>query len=269
MNASNIRVIRGPVEHLRIHPVAQRQLAVIHVKRLMAKFDLDAVGILHGAEYERTNEQGGRTRAIWIIDGQTRVEAMRRLGLEKHLVAVAIHLDVKDDARACALFLELNYRSNVMPFDKFEKGWQAGYPDIVEIVNIAARKDLRVTRYKTGSHVLACVAALQKVFHYDQGVSLEAGLETLINAYGYDSAALEGRLIEGLGLLYKTFNGNIDRASLIKRLSKFRGGPSGILGVARSLHDLKRGSGTVARCVALAIMDAYNAGRTVNLLEKL
>lgn len=65
--------------------------------------------------------------------------------------------------------------------------------------------------------------------------------------------------IDGIGLLCDRFNGSLDDAQLVQKLSKAHGGVNALLGKA---ENLRKSTGNVrAHCVAAAAVDINNAGR--------
>lgn len=260
-HATKSKVIRIEAQKLIIHPRAQRELRPAKLKQLMSEMDLDAIGVLHGVEYEIDG-----VTAIYIVDGQHRLRALLDLGLGEWIVEVKVHLDIKDDARSSEIFLKLNNRVPVHPFDKFDNARKAGHADAIGITKIVTDHHLKISRQGASSN-LTCVTALTTVFAYDGGQALTNTLDTCIQAWGRTAAALEGKLIEGIGILYKTYNGSIERPVLIKKLAKYPGGASGLIGDARGMRQYRKAS--VSHCIAERIIEVYNLGRKVGKLESL
>lgn len=260
MNRSSNRIEYREARTLRIHPVAQRDgIIKSKLKQITEHLDLDAIGTVHAVEYEINGEI-----AAWVIDGQHRIRALLDMGLGEWEVRVEFHDDCKDNAHASALFLELNFRAAVNPTETFRNELQARKPYAVAIQSIAKRYGFNVRAF-SGDTSLACAAALKRVYAFDEGRSLESALATITSAWGHNAAANEAKLIEGLGLIFKSNNGSIDKADLVKKLAKFPGGPSALVGAAKGLREYKR----VALPSALAevVIDNYNKGRTQNLLS--
>jgi hypothetical protein len=258
---SKSKFVRVEAQSLRIHPFAQRELVPSKLKKLMAELDLDAIGVLHAVEYEI-----GGVHAIWIIDGQHRWRALMEHGFGEWEVEVKIHLDVTDNARASELFLKLNDRAVVSPYDKFDNEVKAAFPAAVGIVQILQDRGLRVTRNAADGRV-CCVTAMKKLYLADEGRSLRLTLDTAVAAWGKTASAVEGKLIEGLGLVYSTYNGSIDRAAMVKKLAKYPGGASALIGDAKGLKNLRKTS--LSRCVAEKVIETYNAGRKTGRLNPL
>ena len=117
------KIRKMSVRELRIHPEAQREIVSANLRRVKRNLDRDAIGIIYAVEYPI-----GGVDAVWGIDGQHRLRALRALELEDLQVTVYIHTDVQDDARSCELFLKYNERSAVSAFDRFQASVTAGWP---------------------------------------------------------------------------------------------------------------------------------------------
>lgn len=246
---------------LRIHPEAQRQLVPAKLKKLMGDFDLDAVGVLHAVEYSINGVFG-----VWVVDGQHRIRALIEHGFGEWLVKVAIHTDVTDDAAASRLFLLLNDRAPVSPFDKFQNEVRALVPDAVGAERAMRERGFKPAR-ACSDGTIAAVTALKKLHAADAGKSLALTLDTILAAWGKRSSAVEGKLIEGLGLCFRTYNGSIDQQVMVKKLAKYPGGASGLLGDAKGMTRLRKVS--LARSVAERIVEIYNSGMRSGRLDPL
>jgi len=241
--------------------LAQRQLVPSKLAKIKESLDLDAIGVLHAVEYSIDG-----TSAIWIIDGQHRWRAIIELGLGEWVVEVKIHLDVADNARASELFLKLNDRAPVCIFDKFDNELLAKHPVAVGVAAIAAERNLKIAR--TGDDgAICCVSAMKKLYTLDQGKTLRLTLDTLLSAFGHTYSAVEGRLIEGLGIVYSTYNGSVEQPALVKKLGKYPGGASGLIGDGKGMRQFRKS--TLSRCIAERIIETYNTGRRAGKLDPL
>jgi len=261
MIESHPAVVKVRADILKVHPFAQREVVPSRLKKLTDAMDLDAIGVLHAVIY-RVNGQYG----IWVIDGQHRLLALLALGFGEWIVEVKIHLDATTDARASELFLKLNDRSPVSAIDRFMNEVKFGDQDALGVMAIVKKSNLEVARY-TGDTILNCVNALKRIYLLDGGKSLQRSFELVHAAWGYRSAALEGKILEGIGLLVGRHNGALDYEVLAKKLAKYSGGPSGLLGDAKGLRKYRKSS--LPRCVAEVITGAYNVGRRRGMLDPL
>lgn len=255
---SRTKIVTLPANAVRIHPVAQRDLVPSKVRQLVAEMDLDALGTFHAVDYPIDGVPGP-----WIIDGQHRWQALMRHDLGDWEIRVMIHLDATDDRRACQLFLRLNNRAPVSPFDKFRNEVASGDPIAIAAERAARDRGLELCR-TSGDGKVSCVNALKKLAATGH---IESVLDTAIAAWGKTAAAVEGKLLEGLGLVFSRYGAVVDRPALIKKLSKYPGGATGIIGDARGLA--KHSKASLARRVAATIIDGYNAGRRSGQLAPL
>jgi hypothetical protein len=251
------KLIKVPAQQLRVHPKAQRETVPSRLKDLVEHLDLDAIGVLHAVEYEING-----VLAIWLIDGQHRWTALMKHGFGEWKVEVKIHTEVRDDARASELFLKLNNRTSVNPYDKFVNACQAHQVEALRVSRIVQDNTLEVAR-KQGEGRVCAISTLLRSYRFDEGKALNLTLETLAAAFGRGAAALEGQLIEGLAFVYKTYNGTVDRPALVKKLSKYPGGASGLLGDAKGMRQYRHES--IPKCVAERVVELYNKGRKVPL----
>jgi len=261
MGVPSTQVKKMRADMLQPHPLAQREVVPSRLKKLKEHLDLDAIGVLHVVQYPIAGKNG-----YWIIDGQHRWRALIDHGLGEWEVEVKLHLDVKDDARASGLFLKLNDRSTVGPYDKFQNELKAKEEDAIGMNDIALAHGCRISR-QSADGCIAGITHLRKAYRVDGGNALNKSLGTLIASWGKRAAALEGKMIEGVTLVYARFNGVIDQASLAKKLAKYPGGPSGLIGDARGLTEFHKGS--LTRCIAMRVIDTYNLGRRDGKLDPL
>jgi len=244
---------------LSIHPIAQRKVLPSKVKRLKDDFDLDAIGVIHAIQ--RTVDGKVRTE---VIDGQHRIIALNELELGEWPVDVKIHLDVTDDAGACRLFLHLNDRAPVSAYDKFENEVHAGIVEAVAVTSLARKHGLKIARCGDDG-TITCVNALKRVYCEHGAAVLDSTLQTALTAWGKSSSAVEGKVLLGLALVLSHYDGTIDTAVLIKKLAKFSGGPTRLVGAGLGLRSVRKAA--VPRCIAEVIVEAYNSGRQTHKLD--
>jgi len=258
-NKPKYEMLKVEVRMLRIHPIAQRKLVQANVKRIYDNLDLDAIGVIHAVRYPIK----GAT-ALWVVDGQSRVVALTRHEFGEWKVDVKVHLDVQDDRAACKLFKLLNTRSAVAAYDYYLACFHAGETDICEIEKILRKFHLRSSRQK-GDGQVAAVGCLVRAYRLDEGQSLSKALGLIAEAWGTKMAALDGKLLEGLALLISKYSGKLEIPALTNTMSKYRGGPGNLTGVAKNLKEYNQIS--MPRAIARAVIDAYNLHRKAGKLD--
>lgn len=255
------KVVRLRADQLKVHPVAQRALVPANIKRIINTFNLDAIHTFAAVQYPIKGDNGP-----WIVDGQHRLHALMHHDFGEWMCDVKVFIDITDDAGASRLFLELNKRAVVRTYDAYTQELVAGDPVSVGVAALLRKHHLKLGASKSDGNVV-CIHALKKVFAIDGGQSLDGTLGIILNAWGSKSAATEGSVIEGLGLVISRYATVIDTATLTKKLAKFHGGPSGLIGAAGAFKQHRKTS--VPRCIAEIVIDTYNAGRRANKLSQL
>jgi len=252
------KIVTLQASALKIHRVAQREIVPSKLKQLMAELDLDAIGVLHAVDYPIDGQPGP-----WIIDGQHRWQALMDHGFGEWEVRVLVHLDVDDHRRASELFLRLNNRVPVGPFDRFRNEVLAGNSAAIVAQQTARDHGLEIASV-SGDGKVCCVNTLKKLAGMNV---LPAVLGTAVAAWGRTASAVEGKLLEGIGLVFSQYGSALDRPALLKKLGKYPGGASALIGNAKGMRVHRKTS--LPRCVAATIIEAYNAGRRAGQLEPL
>lgn len=252
---------RHPAKKLEIDSRVQRELIPARVKRISNDLRAESIGVVTVSK--RVN--GDRKNAKYIVlDGQHRIAALLASDMGDTEVACHVHMGLTL-AEEASLFRDLNNTRRTTAFDDFTKGVIARDSACLEINGILARHGLRVTDQSQDGGVRA-VAALRKVHAYGDDV-LSDTLAVLTAAWGTTIDAVDGALIQGVGLVFKRYGDAIDTESLVRKLAKMPAGPMGLIGDARGLTRLRPGS--VSRCVAIIVIDLYNRGRRVGQLAAL
>lgn len=230
----------------------QRSLRPVRVRALAANLDLDGIGVI-----TVSRRADGR---LVILDGQHRIQALIDAGMGEWPVTCRVYHGL-DVAREAALFRVLNNTSKTTAIEDLIKGITAGDPESVAISHIAARNNLWIA-LQSGEGLISCAAAMRKIYRSSAGTgpaALGFALHIATSAWGTHSDAVEGHIVSGLGTVYLRYGEEVDRAALIRKLAKYRGGAPGLLGQAKSLRAMR--PATVGRCVAMIVVDIYNNGR--------
>lgn len=226
----------------------QRSLRPNRVREIAAKLDLDAIGVITASR-----RSDGR---LVILDGQHRVQALIDAGMGDWPVTCRVHHGL-GLAREAGLFRRLNNTSKTTAIEDLLKGITEGDEESVAIAKIADRNGLRIA-LQSGDGLVSCAAALRRVYRA-QPAALGFALNVATSAWGTHSDAVDGNIVTGLGMAYARYGEEIERAALIRKLAKYRGGAPGLLGQARALRAMR--PATVGRCVAIVVIDIYNHGR--------
>jgi hypothetical protein len=207
-----------------------------------------------------------------VLDGQHRITLLHAVGWgdQKVQCRVYIGLEKRDEAE---LFLGLNDNRRVGTVYRFLAAVAAGDAVAVAINRAVKRAGWKVHDQKGDGKIVA-VRSLEKIYHGDNRLGLEGGIEVveqvlqiITEAWGYQPDAANGDVMHGLGLLLQRHGAGLDMAPLIQKLSSYPGGPMGLLGSGRSLRNLQGGS--VAFNVAEVVLGIYNKSKRTKALPSL
>lgn len=196
-------------------PRYQRNLDVRRVEKIAADFNPAALGAI--TVVKRADG------TLWIIDGNHRRNAAIRVG---HKEMFAIQYEGLTLAEEAALFLELNATKQVQAVDRFHASVLAGDPQSVEIAEVLARHGWSVSMDNRPGKI-ASVAALGNIYQgvgiagQKPGVQLvDDTMATVTAAWGLNRDGGQGQIIRGIAKVLVRYEGQIDRGSLVERLSK-------------------------------------------------
>lgn len=239
----------------------QRESIQSWVRKIQRNLDPLAVGVVYVSE-----RSDGK---LAIVDGQHRVLALIEAGLGDQPIHCLVYegLTLSEEADQ---FLKLNDRRSVNAVDKFRVGVTAGLEDCVGVAEILDDLHLQIVGEpsRNGNAPIGCPTAMLGIYNRNgerEGPqALRCALKTAITAFGTDGAALDGKVVGGLGEIFLS-NGWVESKALAERLAKFPGGAAGLIGKARGRYEFDRSS--LSKCVAKVAADAYNQRRTKNRIE--
>src|SRR5690606_9860472 len=224
------------VSSLIVDPELQRNLDQRRVNKIAEELDMDAIGGITVSH--RPNG------SYHFVDGQHRVAAVRiaKGDYEKVMCRVFIGLTTEEEAR---LFRLLNNTTKPQAIDLFRVRVIEGDEAAVRIADIVAGHGWRIEQQSL-SGCFSAVAAAERVYRLDP-VALERTIATVTRAWGHDPSSVDGRIVEGIGLVYARYSTAVDSGDMTDRLSRTFTA-NALLGRARALRDII--GGTVPRAVA-------------------
>lgn len=258
-STQRVTVKKLRADALTIDDHVQRRCIPARVNRIADHLDLDGLGVV------TVSERDDGTFAV--LDGQHRIRALLENGMGEWEVQCRIYhgLSTKEEA---AIFRLLNNTRPTSIYDDYKVGLVARDREWTAIDEAVRRAGLVISDQATDGHIM-CVSSLRSLYRSSNGRPgdevIEDTLATALAAWGATTAAVDGKVVTGLGTVLATYGGQIDRAVLVRKLSKFPGGPSGLIGRAKALRDIR--PTTVGRLVASVIVAAYNTGRRKKLDE--
>lgn len=245
---SRIGLLR--IDTLRRSPagLTQRRFDKAQAERYAAALDLDALG------RPVINIRDG---IPWIVDGQHRIEALKIVGFGEDKIECEIFEDLTDREQA-ALFLHIDQRRAINQFEKFLVACTAEYPAELGIRRAVESQGLKVSRERATGCV-AAVTALRRVYEKGDETVLGRVLRTIRDGYAGDPTAFDGQVIEGIGLIFSRYNGQVSEREMAAALGGAQYGARGLIRRAEATRD--RTGNPKVQCIAAAAVDLYNKGR--------
>ncbi len=234
-----------PIEKMKVSTVAQRRFDDGWAATLTSTFDIEKLG------YPVLSH---RDDAFYIIDGQHRIAALKGIGYGDQNVQCEVYEGLTE-AQEAAMFDGRNARKNVKPFDTFRIRIVAGRDEESDIDRIVRANGLRISENDAEGSIGA-VGALRKVYRMNP-VVLGRTLRIVRESFG--DRALNGKVIEGVGLVCHRFNGAINDTDAVDRLTKVGGGVNGLM---HNAQRIRANTGhPLPQCVAGAVVEVLNRGR--------
>lgn len=259
-NSSSFKMVA--LLDLNIDPEAQRKLMPGWVKAHVPKFDVDQLGYI--VINRRPNGK------LYVVDGQHRVELMRAVGWGDQSIHAEMFEGLNQSQEA-ELFLARNDRRAVSRYSKFRVAVTAGDPVATEIDRIVRAHGLVVSDQAQDGHVVA-VDALEQVYRgagisseKDGAKALGKALDVVVQAWGKQPSAVNGKVIHAIGMVFLRYDGQVDVKDLQKKLAPFPGGAPGLLGKGRSAREII--GRPLHHCLASIVVDVYNRGRRGSKLD--
>ena len=226
--------------------VAQRAARDHRVDYLVANFDLEEMG------HPTVSHRDG---IYWILDGNHRIEALKRIGFGKDKIEVQVYEGLTPQQES-ERFLKLNDTLTVDALTTFLVGVNAGREEEVAINKVVQGTGFRVGVERGSDKSISSVGGLQRAYRAGGSEGLRRTLKLIRDAFGH--GGFESSIISGLGLLIARDRDRFDDTRALKQLGTL---PKGSKGLIERATELRVATGrTKYACVAQAVVEAYNKG---------
>jgi hypothetical protein len=186
-----------PTKQLMTDTRYQRELDERHVARIVNNFDPNKLGTLHVSD---------RGKAKYpVFDGQHRLAALRKLGIEKAPCLVYSGLSAEQEAE---LFSRQGDRRKVHTIDLFRAAVFAGEPEATAIMEIVQRRGYTIENVSNKGRNIYAVQALRWIYRRGGGEALDQTLG-LIECWNGDPKATDSILLRGVCVLLERYGDRI------------------------------------------------------------
>lgn len=225
----------------------QRKLDNARVNEMIANFSRQAVGVV------TLNRRPNGTYSM--VDGQHRRELFMRQGLEDERVTANVYNGLTRRQEAF-LFTLLNATKRPSPVDIFRARLVAGHRATRRIYDMLVKRNWTIT-LQPGEYRFAAIRTLENMYRVDPVVA-ERTIDILTKAWNGQNDSMDYRILGGLFHMLERYAEQVIDKIMIDKLSKYPGGPSGIIGAANTFRTTMRNRSRDA--VAFVLTNEYNKG---------
>lgn len=235
-----------PLNQMKVSPLAQRELNEAWVDKLAADMQLEDLG------HPTVSHRDGN---YYVIDGQHRVEALRKVGFTDEKLEVWVYEGLTEQQEADK-FLVLNNKLTIATMDRFLVAVTAEREVETDIERIVRAHGLKITNQRVPGGIGA-VGTLRRIYTRSGAATLARTLKIVRDSYG--DPGLVQPVLDGVGLMCQRFNGQLDDSLAVQKLGTAHGGVNGLMGKAE--REKSRTGAPLAHCVAAVATETINAGK--------
>lgn len=235
-----------PLHSMKVSPLAQRELNEAWVDKLASEMRLEDLG------YPTVSLRDG---IHYIIDGQHRVEALRKLGFGNEKIECWTYVGLTEEQEADK-FLVLNNKLTIATMDRFLVAVTAGREIESDIERIVRAHGLTISNQRTPGSI-AAVGTLRRIYTRGGHRVLARTLEIVWPAYG--DPGLVAPVLDGIALVCQRFDGQLNVDYTVGKLANAAGGANALLN--RAERERSRTGTSLAHCVAAMAVETINTGK--------
>lgn len=238
---------RLAIKNLKTDMSYQSPVKEAQVKKIVREFDPNK---LHTIVVNRR-----MNGLFYVIDGQHRVEALKRIGILS--IEATIHNDLSVEQEA-EMYLGINDRPTKSPNSKGKSALRFNDPEAIEIDKAVTNVGLQIDYDKQNNGVgyIHAYQALKTVNKKNGSTHLEIVLTVIRKSFGNESRNFQGFIIQGFSKFLETYKEEVELSELVKRLNKLQ-----LDGLLTEISKNKAGFSSKKECLPFTLADIYNKGR--------
>jgi hypothetical protein len=244
------------IEKVQVDRSYQRDPSMALVDKIADEWDLVASELVlisdRGPRAEGSEVGGG----MFIVNGQHRLRAARKLGHKKIWARVIDLKDVEDPGKVEAeLRLKTNVRLGDRIHERFKAQLRAGDEESHAIVALLAKFDTEVNLVPTSESGINCITTIELIYRVDEGALLRDVMEIIRGAVTVVGGKnVNAGWIKGLAWFVEKHSMDADRSRLIEKVSVM-----GVNGLERRARAMQSSwAGPLWLNYYRALVDLYN-----------
>lgn len=244
------------IERVQVDRSYQRDPSMVLVDKIADEWSLVASELVlisdRGPRPEGSEVGGG----LFIVNGQHRLRAARKLGHKKIWARVIDLRDSEDPAAVEAEFrLQTNVRLGDRIHERFKAQLRAGHEESHAIVKLLARFDAEINLVPTTESGINCITTIELLYRVDDGALLNDVLEIIQAAHTVVGGKnVNAGYIKGLSWFVEKHSMDCDRSRVIDKL-----GVMGVRGMEQRARSMQSSfAGPLWLNYYRALVDLYN-----------
>lgn len=253
---ANSKIQQVDIEKVQVDRSYQRDPSMALVDKIAEDWNLVASELLliadRGPRPEGSEVGGG----LFIVNGQHRLRAARKLGHKKIWARVIDLRDVEDPAALEAQFrLQTNVRLGDRIHERFKAQLRAGDEESHAIVNLLAKFDTEINLVPTTESGINCITTIELLYRVDEGALLRDTMEIIQAALTVVGGKnVNAGFVKGLAWFIEKHSMDSDRGRVVEKLSVM-----GVAGMERKARAMQSAwAGPMWLNYYRALVDTYN-----------
>lgn len=253
---ANSKIMQVEIEKVQVDRSYQRDPSMVLVDKIAEEWNLIASELVlisdRGPRPEGSEVGGG----LFIVNGQHRLRAARKLGHKKIWARVIDLKAVEDPGAAEASFrLQTNVRLADRIHERFRAQLRAGDEESHAIVRLLARFDAEINLTPTTESGINCITTIETIYRVDEGALLNDVLEIIRGAVTVVGGKnVNAGFVKGLAWFVEKHSMDCDRGRVIEKIHVM-----GVGGMERRARAMQSSfAGPLWLNYYRALVDLYN-----------
>lgn len=244
------------IEKVQVDRSYQRDPSMALVDKIAEEWDVVASELVLIAERGPRPDGGDVLGGLFIVNGQHRLRAARKLGHKKIWARLIDLTHVEDPGKLEAEFrLKTNVRLGDRIHERFKAQLRAGNEESHAIVNLLAKFDTEVNLVPTTESGINCITTVELIYRVDEGALLRDELEIIRAAVVVVGGKnVNAGFLKGLAWFVEKHSMDCDRSRVIEKISVM-----GVNGLERRARAMQSSfAGPLWLNYYRALVDLYN-----------
>lgn len=220
------------------------------VKKIVKNFDEGSIGTI----YVNLRKDG----TYYIIDGQHRVTALKRLGISTVKANVYEGLTVEEEAKK---YRDFNTRPTKSPNSIAKADLKFGdeFAEMILFSVLEAGMDIDYDNQNQRHGYISAYRSLERIYKKYGSAGLTETIKFIKNTFGDDKPYFQGFILEGFAKFLATYYEKIDQKNLTERLRK-----TGFSDFMAEVNKQRPSFNSKKECLPFVVADIYNKRRSKN-----